>query len=107
MLANVARKPLEQLFSQFNPQLEPGDEVREGTEESIECVLLFVTIYIHVSNGFVTIYIHVSNGFVTIYIHVSNGFVTIYIHVSNGFVISNGFLLFLICLLLFIFLGFW
>uniref|UniRef100_A0A1X7TY60 2-oxoglutarate dehydrogenase, mitochondrial n=1 Tax=Amphimedon queenslandica TaxID=400682 RepID=A0A1X7TY60_AMPQE len=26
VLANVARKPLEQLFLQFNPQLEPGDE---------------------------------------------------------------------------------
>ena len=28
VLANVARKPLEQLFLQFNPQLEPEDEVR-------------------------------------------------------------------------------
>ena len=28
MLANVARKPLEHIFCQFNPQLEPADEVR-------------------------------------------------------------------------------
>ena len=27
MLANVARKSLEQIFCQFNPQLEPQDEV--------------------------------------------------------------------------------
>lgn len=29
VLANVARKPLEQIFCQFNPQLEPADEVRD------------------------------------------------------------------------------
>ena len=27
VLANVARKPLEQIFCQFNPRLEPADEV--------------------------------------------------------------------------------
>ena len=27
VLANVARKPLEQIFCQFNPQLSPEDEV--------------------------------------------------------------------------------
>ena len=27
VLANVCRKPLEQIFTQFNPDLEPSDEV--------------------------------------------------------------------------------
>ena len=38
-MANVVRKPLEQIFSQFNPQLEPEDEVRERESES-DCLPL-------------------------------------------------------------------
>ena len=28
MIANVARQPLEEIFSQFDPTLEPGEEVK-------------------------------------------------------------------------------
>ena len=43
VLANVARKPLEQLFCQFNPQLEAQDEVCEGVSVGgCECVCVRV-----------------------------------------------------------------
>ena len=35
VLANVARKPLEQIFTQFNPQLEPQDEVCDSIVEIV------------------------------------------------------------------------
>lgn len=43
-MANVARKPLEQIFSQFNPQLEPEDEVRERVRVSDHLPLVRVLV---------------------------------------------------------------
>lgn len=40
VLANVCRKPLEQIFTQFNPNLEPSDEVCELYTLNVTTVLL-------------------------------------------------------------------
>ena len=52
VLANVARKSLEQIFCQFNPQLEPQDEVwvmRVWYPEQIACTVAVSFIHLMVT----------------------------------------------------------